>query len=1062
MSSMIEGYKKAKELGIRYIFGVESYETSDMSYKEPDADRYHLILLAKSEKGLKNLFRIVSESYTRGFYGKPRTDLALLNKYSEGIICLSSCLASRLSRALVKARCSCCSDDVVECLNGEPDWQLALKYVEEYKMVFGDNFYIELQSHDTEAQTLANQRLLKLALETNTRYTITFDTHLRDGSDLQRDIHAKFLKIGDGREAKEIYSGCWQQTMEEVHEIMDKQIGYEYVEIAIDTSDYIAEQCNVEYELHQDLMPHIEIPKQFKNEQDYLKHLVRQGWIERDFKNRLTSEQKKIYKQRIEEEFEVLDYLGYCSYFIMTKQLIDKFKEREIPLNYGRGSAAGCLILYVLGITEVDSVRWDLDFSRFANRGRKGSVADIDVDVSKRRRQEALDITVEMFGRENVAQVATFNSLSPKVCIRDLGKVFHHEGIYNLPNTIRDNIAKLVPDDPNEKMTIEKAMELNPDLLKYAKEYPLLFEYTKYLQNLPKSIGTHASAVLITPKPIVEFAPIMLNKDENIMSHLEMHNAMDDIGQTKLDLLGLNSLDVVDDALKFSGLTWKDVDINTLELDDKDVLREIYSKGNTLGVFQMEKQTCIEMFQGMDEVTIEDVFAICSLNRPATLSIGMDKIYLHNKRHPEDAKYIHDDLKPIFERTNAICLYQEQALKVFGLAGFDESERDVARRAISKKKADVMAKLWEQFKDGLLSRSWNEEQIKEIWDLIEAQSTYSFNASHSLSYGLLSYLTAYLKYHYPKEFMTALLISEIGNYQETTKYINEARRMGINVVEPDINKSQREYSIDGGNILFGLESLKGVGTSATTTILEERANKQFDNLEDFINRCNVGKTTTIALIKSGAFGSNKDEMLTEYANLLFEKREFKPVKSFPKKATMLELRLIKTDEDFKDKETCLSKYNEYKHSLFIEEQQRRYDKHMSEFKEKYMSNPEMYEFSTLSIFLHGHPLDKYLEIFTPFEDAEDGDIKMIGGTISEIQNKKQKNGQKFVFINILTPHGVAECTVFASNFTKYQQMITRGNNIIVKARRSGKSFIVDKMKTLESWEREMREKGIIK
>lgn len=1071
MFSMIDGYKEAKRLGIKYIFGVEAYETTSMDIKDTTSDRYHLILLAKSEKGLKNLFKIVSSASTDGFYGKPRIDLRTIEKLgSEDVICMSACLGGRLSRSLVKTRCACCDTEEEAIMKHNSEWHKAFKWVNKYKRVFGDNFYIELQNHDTPAQALANKLLLRLAKHTNTKYTITFDTHMRDGSEKQMDIHRKFLLIGADREVGETYEGCWQVSTDGIHDVMDKQIGYEAVEVGIRTTDEIADQCNVEIELGVNKMPHIHIPPVFASERKYLEHLINEGWKKRGF-NKLSPELKQKYKERLKNEIEVLDYLDYCSYFIMTKQLVDKFKEKGIPLGYSRGSGGNCLVFYTIGVTEVDSIRWDLDFSRFANKGRK-AVADYDLDLSQLRRQEAIELIIEMFGEPYVAQLATFNRLSPKVCIRDLGKVFDEEGIYNIPYAIRDKIAKLIPDDASKDVYLEEAMEISPQLKKYEKDYPLLFEYTKYLQYLPKSAGCHASAVMLAPNPIIDYAPIMHNKNGNVMMQLEMHNAMDDLGLVKLDLLGLVTTDVVDMTLKFSGLTWEDIDLRNLDLNDQRVFKEIYEAGNTLGIFQMEKYIVQDMYRQMKPDNVNDVFAVNAMNRPAILSVGMDKVYIQNKNNPEGTTYIHPDLKPIVDPTHGIMLYQEQALKVFQLAGFPEDERDNARRAIGKKKADVMAKLFEKFHKGLSDRGWTNGQIDEIWKLIEAQASYSFNAGHSTAYGLLSYVTAWLKLYYPVQFMTALLISEIGDYSKTSQYINEARRMNINVMPPNINKSDKLYAIDGNNILFGLESIKGVGAKAVDIILEERRCGDYVDLENFLIRCasdctrflygnKLDSSTIIALIQSGAFGMNKDELLEQYARSQYTPTKYKDVSTIPTKKKLYELEIISTDEEFKNKSECLIKYNEYRYKVYLQDEEERFQKQFDEFNTKYMSSPEMYEFNTLSIFLNGNPFDVVAHTFKKrFDDWEDDKPMILAGTITDIQYKKQKNGGRYAFINVLTrDDGMIEGTVFNSKYMEYQDYIKKGMNLVFLAKKSGSQFIVDKIKTLDQWKIEQERKA---
>ncbi|WP_180953438.1 DNA polymerase III subunit alpha [Bacillus sp. T33-2] len=1054
MFSYLNAYKIAKEKGIKFIPGVEAYETTDMDYKEKDSDRFHLILLAKSNKGLQNLFKIVSEGNIRGFYGKPRVDLKTIAKYSEDVIAMSACLGGRISRLLYRGWCHCCGGDA--CENYEPNWEEAKNWIQKYKDAFGDNYYIELQSHNTKDQEVANKLLYQLAKETNTKYTITFDTHIIDGSDLQKDVHRKFIQIGQDREVGETYEGCWQTDIETIHKTMDHHIGYDAVEVGIDTTDEIAAQCNVEIELHGELMPHITIPSEFKNEQEYLKHLTNEGWKRRGL-NRLEKNKKREYIERLKKEFEVLDYLGYCSYFIMLSQLISKIRERQIPLGYSRGSGANSLTLYVLGVTEVDSIRWNLDFGRFANKGRKGSAADYDIDISKARRQEVLEIAIELFGEKMISQVATFNSLSPKVCIKDLGKVFDAEGVYELPYAIRDKIAKLIPDDPNKKMTIERALEASTELQKYQEEYPLLFEYTKYLQNLPKSVGCHAAAVIIAPTPVSDYAPLMLNKNGNIMMQMDMYNAMDDLGLVKMDFLGLNTLDVVDNTLTYSGLTWDDIDLNRLNLDDQNVFQEIYQKGNTLGVFQMEAYVAQDMFKGMKADNINDVFAVNAMNRPAVLAVGKDKEYIRNKISHQKIVYLHPDLEPVLDSSHGVMLYQEQALKVFGIAGFAEDEQDNARRAIGKKKENLMKSFFEQFSNGLELRGWHKEQIDEMWRLIEAQAGYSFNLGHSTAYGLLSYVTAYLKYYYPKEFMTALLTSEIGDYEQTTKYINECNRMGIKVLPPDINLSDKYYTVADSGILFGFESIKGVGGSAAEVIINERNSSPFNSLEDFVDRCKVDSSTVIALVKSGAFGSEKERMLLKYAELDAPINNFKPVSTIPTKMKLIELGLITTDEQFKDKEYCLSIYNEYKKNEYREKFNKRTKKHFDEFQEKYMSIPEMYEYETLSIFINGNPFDGVKHHFTRFDHYEDNSKCVVCGTITSVKRKKQKNGKQYAYLEILTPEeGIVEGVVFNTQLMRYQEIIVKGNNVVILAEKNGGQFKTDKIKTLDQWKIERK------
>jgi DNA polymerase III subunit alpha len=1062
MHTFVDHYKKCKEVGIKPIIGVEAYETTDMDYKESDADRFHLLLLAKNQTGLNNLFKIVSESYSRGFYQKPRVDRELLEEYSEGIIATSSCLASRLMRLLQQGFCPCCKqgnnehkDDCTYEDEFTPQWKEAKKQLKEYKRIFGNDFYLELQSHDTLDQMVGNQRMLQLARETNTKTILTFDSHMKDNDTKTLDIHAKFIAISQsGREVGETYKDTCQQPMERIYEIMEKQIGREALEEAIINTGELAEQCNIEIELGHTDLPKIEVPKGYKTEVEYLKHWIDIGWKERGLHLQPKNVQEE-YRKRIEDELVVLEELGYIGYFLMLKIIITMIKENKIPYGYSRGSGGNCLVLWMIGVTEVDSIRWKLDFSRFANLGRKGSMADYDLDISKRLRWKVLQLTENYFGHDRFAHITTFNSLSAKVCIRDLGKIFHNEGIYDIPYKVRDKIAKMI----NTGQDIKEALEQSSEMKKYQKKYPLLFEYTEVLQNKPKSIGCHASAIIISNQPVTNYGPTMLNKDGKPMLQLEMGNA-EEVGLLKFDYLGLNSLDVVDDTLHFIGKDWDYINLQKLNLNDQAVFDNIYTQGKTLGIFQMESYVAQGLCKEVAPNHVEDVFAINAMNRPAILSIGMQNVYIKNKRKPNDIEYLHHDLKPIFEPTYGIMLYQEQALQVLKLSGFSDSETDVGRRAIGKKKADVMEKLKKQFHEGLKALGWGKEQILELWNILEVQSTYSFNKGHSSSYGLLSYVMAYLKHYHPTAFMCALLISEIGDYEQTSLYMDECNQMSIKILPPNVNKSEALYTIGGeSEILFGFNSIKGVGEKASEIIMDERVLGEFDDLEDFMKRCKLDIATVVAMIKSGAFGMDKEKIFQEHCKLTFEYKDYKPVKTLPTKAKLVEYGLLDASvKKIEDKEKMLQAYNDWKRKKHEDAQKEKFVAHAKEYKNKYMQKPEMWEFDTLSIFLNGSPYDNFSEYFKPFESYLDGTEKvLIGGTIVNVDRKKGKFGQ-YAYIEVLTLEGIYEGMCFSDVYTSNNDLIQKGQNIVALVKKTGEQFIVKKMKDFDIWRKEIVEK----
>lgn len=693
MSGFVELYKECKKAEIKPIIGIEAYEVDDMyekaDTKEYTQPRYHLLLLAKNKIGLQNLFRIATVSNTEGFYKKPLITLDYIKEHNlgEGVICSSACLASRLSRALEN-----------------DDWELAEKVALKTKSIFED-YYIEMQSHANDIQMTSNIKHLKLAKKLNIPWLISTDAHMI--TEDQMDIHSVFIRISQDREVGENYDGCYLQTSTEVVEKFHKyeHFGFTFQDIktgVLNTFKIANEVEDIDIGFRQEnQMPKIDIPKEFKDSNEYVEHLIWKGFEEK-FKD-MSEEDKEIRRQRLNEEIPVIEALHYSDYFIMLQMLTQEAKKRKIPLGYSRGSGANCLCLYCLGITQIDSVRWRLDFSRFANLGRR-SMADYDMDISKLRRKEMVSISEDLFGKENVAPICTFNTLSTKVAIRDIGKVLNEDPnspYYNqIPYNIRDEVAKQIPtiktlDDLGQEvekdMLLKDLLSSDPKLQEWYHRFPKWFYYVMYLEGLPKSMGRHAAGTIIAPKPVVDYAPLCYDTEGNPMLQIEMHNAMDDLSLIKMDFLGLETLDIVDEALNIAGLAWEDVDINHLDLADKEVYANIYKKGNTVSIFQMESAEARNMCIEAKADNIEDIIAINAANRPGTKDQFPD--YCRNKLNPESATLIHPDLGEIFKTTNMILLYQEQALQIFRYAGFPENEVDNARRAIRKEESRCYGKI---------------------------------------------------------------------------------------------------------------------------------------------------------------------------------------------------------------------------------------------------------------------------------------------------------------------------------------------------------------------------------
>lgn len=616
MSGFVDFVKECKANGIKPIIGEEAYEVDNAlekadtkDYKQP---RYHLILLAKNKEGLQNLFKISSWAATEGFYKKPLIEIKRIkeNGWGKGIIMSSACMIGRISKYCELEK-----------------WDEAKEWYNLMCETF-DEVYLEIQSHPNEYQMQLNKSILKFAEMVGTdKIIITTDAHMVLKE--QQDAHNIFVKIGTEREVGETYDGCYLQTYQEVIDICSQyDINMDLIQKAIDNTLHIADIVeNIDIGLYQDnQMPIIDIPEGFKNGDDYVEHLIWLGFNEK-FKD-MPEEKRQVRRQRIEEELPVIKALHYSEYFIMLQMLTRAAQERGIPLGYSRGSGANCLCLYCLGVTQVESVRWKLDFSRFANLGRR-SMADYDMDISKDRRKEIIEISEELFGKDNVAPICTYNTLSTKVAIRDIGKVLDEdpESPYykKIPYNLRDEVAKMIPtvktlDDLGEEVekeeTLQNVLSTNPRLTGMYEKFPKWFYYVIQLEGLPKSRGRHAAGTIIAPRPVVDYAPLCQDKDGNAMLQIEMHAAMDDLSLIKMDFLGLKTLDIIDDALKIAGLTWKDVDINHLNLDDEEVYNNIYKVGNNVGVFQMESLEARKMCIQAQANDIEDVIAINAANRP--------------------------------------------------------------------------------------------------------------------------------------------------------------------------------------------------------------------------------------------------------------------------------------------------------------------------------------------------------------------------------------------------------------------------------------------------------------
>lgn len=1053
MHGFVDQVELCQKNGIKPIVSCEIYEVDNYlekqdtkEYKQP---RYHLLLIARTQQGLKNLFKIVSEAATIGFYGKPRISIPWIkeHKLGEGIICLTACQAGRVSRYLEQGK-----------------YQEAEDFVNLLKATF-DYVAFEIQSHPTKQQLACNTLIFNFAKYMKMSYVITTDAHMLSADQL--DTHSIFVEIGEGREAGEIYAGCHLQNEKDIYKYLGNWNLDRVIQEGIDETIKIANMIdsNIDYGLgHGSITPVVDVPTEYSSHEEYLHYLVFQTFDEKF--GWMNEEDQKTRRERLERELPVINALDYTDYFIMLYMIAKEADKRGLPRGYSRGSGANCLCLFMLNVTQIDSVRWNLDFSRFANMGRIGSLADFDWDISKRRRKEIIEITEELFGKENVAPIATFNTLSTKVAIRDIGKVLNdkQDSPYygQIPYSLRDEVTKMIPtiktlndlgESEDKDMLLKDLIGKNQKLDEVYKKFPLWFKYVMQLEGLPKSRGRHASATLITPHPVIEHMPLCLDNDKNVMAQLEMHAAMDKLGYCKMDYLGLENLDIIDDTLKNAGMTWKDVDINHLNVNDPKVFDEVYNSGNTIGVFQFESAECRAMSIEAHVDNIEDVIAVNASNRPGTKNSFPD--YCKNKLHPEQIHSIHPDLNELFKTTHSILLYQEDALHLFAYAGFPEEKQDVARRAIGKKKKDVMASLYEEFADGLRKKNWTKQQIEDVWALLSKQAEYSFNRGHAVAYSLLSYLTAWLKVYYPVQFMTALLTAKSDRTEKLSAIINDCHRMSIKVLSPKINESKFSFTAipEKNEILFGFGAVKGIGESVISKIIE---NQPYKNFDDYLSKVQ-DKTATIALIKANAFPTkNKMKLMQRYAKSLFPFKEYKSVTSLPTRAK-LQLDWDINVDDFKvgkkiDKEAVLNLYNQKRKEQFDADQKIKYQVFMNNFRLQYAQDEFLWEFQSLSMFITYNPLEEaYNLIGTEWDDVPDGNKAVVPCVIVDIKRKKDKNNNQFAYLDLCINDRIVEATIWSRQLKDYAELITKGSCLCILGRKEDNHLFVERVKPYQVW-----------
>ena len=1012
MFGVVKFYKEAQRRGIKPILGSEVYiAINKYTEKEPkDKNQYHLVLLAENDTGYKNLMHIVSEGYVNGFYYKPRVDHDILAKYSEGIIALSACLAGEVQNHI---------------LNGNYDKakEIALKYND----IFGqDNFFLELQNHGLEEQRFVNQQLIKLSQETGIPLVATNDVHYLRREDAV--VHDVLLCIQTGKTIEDTDRMKFPTNEFYLKSYVEMKSIFGDINGALENTVKIAERCNVTLDFDTLHLPEYKVPEGYTNV-EYLKKLCMEG-----LKNRYKTITSEIMK-RFEFEFNTIVQMGYTDYFLIVWDFVRFAKEEGIMVGPGRGSAAGSIVSYALGIIDIDPLKYDLLFERFLNPERV-SMPDIDIDFCYERREEVIDYVVEKYGEDRVAQIATFGTMAARGAIRDVGRVL------NMPYGEVDYIAKQIPMELG--MTISKALEINKTLKEMYdsnEEVKHLIDLALAVEGLPRHTSTHAAGVVISKEPITNYVPLSRNNDA-ITTQFNMIE-LEELGLLKMDFLGLRTLTVIRDAVELieenHGIK---VDFSQFTYDDPKVI-EMFAKGETLGIFQFESAGMRQFLRELKPNMFENLIAANSLFRPGPMN-QIPK-YIENKNNPENIKYIHPKLKPILEVTYGCIVYQEQVMQIVrDIGGFTMGGADLVRRAMGKKKMDVMERERQRFIYGETDEEGNviikgairngvsEKDANKIYDLMIDFAKYAFNKSHSAAYAVVAYRTAWLKYYYPVEFMAALISSVMGDTNSVSLYIQECKRLGIEVLPPDINESYKKFTVVDGKIRFGLMAVKNVGENFVEVIIKAREEGPFKSFTDFCERIEnidpsvMNKRAVESLIKCGAMnslGGNRAQLLAIFERVIDGIHEDKK-RNIEGQFSM-----------FETIDTNISKDN------------------LPDLKEFNQKTLLAMEKEMLGLYISGHPLQPYEEdlkrisTITTSELHEakvhmeeglgeniDGKQVTIGGIIAAKKNKITKNNNMMAFVTLEDLYGAVECIVFPITYEKYSRLIEEDNLVIIKGR----------------------------
>ncbi|MBE6700720.1 MAG: DNA polymerase III subunit alpha [Ruminococcaceae bacterium] len=997
MYGVVDFYKAAKKADVKAIIGCEVYLASRTMKDKVftlDKENYHLVLLVKNEIGYKNLIKLNSLAYTEGFYSKPRIDIPTLRRHSEGLIALSACIGGRIPQYI---------------LNN--DYDNAKKEALEMKEIFGEDFYLEIQDHSLQEEAIVNSALVKLSNETGIELVATNDVHYLDKEDA--DSHAVLMAIQMGTTVSQGRLEGFKTNEFYLKNTEEMASLFKAHKDAIENTVKIAEKCNFDFDFNSHFLPSYR-NKEGMNNEDYLKKLVREGLLDIIEKNNIPQDLAEEYRKRTDYELSVIIEMGFCEYFLIVRDFVNFAKSKSIPVGPGRGSGAGSLSAYCLGITGIDPIKHNLLFERFLNPERV-SMPDFDIDFCQERRHEVIEYVASKYGADHVSQIITFNTMAARAVVRDVGRAL------GMSYSDVDAVARLIPRTLD--ITIDKALERTEELMSMYKNYPdvkNLINIARTLEGMPRHASIHAAAVVITDHPVSQYVPLCTSSDAVITQY--PMNTIADLGLLKIDFLGLRYLTVIDTAVKMVKQKKPDFDISLIDHEDKKVF-EYISTGNTTGMFQIESQGMKSVITRMSPRSIEDITAAIALYRPGP----MDAIpkYIENSKNRSSIEYPVKELKDILSVTYGCIVYQEQVMQIFRtLAGYTFGHADIVRRAMAKKKADVMENERAFFIKGAIERGIEKRVAMQIFDEMSEFAKYAFNKSHACAYSYLTYQTAFLKYYYPAEYMASLITSTLGDDEKVNFYVAECKSLGIKVCPPDVNESGAGFEVSKGSIRFGLLAVKNVGVNFVSALCLERQNGKFKTFEDFLLRMsnkNLNRKMIESLIMSGAFdtfGKSRSAMMAVLEDAI------NTVSDMNRRNVTGQMDLF-SNPDTSESVLTLN---------------------YPDIREDTLSERLNMEKKITGVYLSGHPLDSYSKLMKKctsisqikysFEnstgDFREGQVVDVLGIVGEKKIKETKRGEIMAFVTFLDVSTSAEIVVFPKTYEVSASLLSEDNVLVAK------------------------------